>query len=221
MPFLCVPQYSWTLPAACVDVPVRWSLDLGEEQEHFHSRKAVKILDCACLQLGVTDGNLWGFASAAFTQRPSITNSFSSRSWCPCDNHPWPVQKTLFVISSALIVFGGRLSLPLWQHETRCIPVCDTPVSWQCLAVIGFFKDSFLYLLGILIFPSYCFASYWFKGEKKKELKPCLVIEYWWEDWGRREVVEAFVPLQQKMENTEEEMWMCMARREVGEKTVI
>lgn len=39
--------------------------------------------------------------------------------------------------------------------------------------------------MGILIFPSRCIASYWFK--EKKELKLCLVIEYWWEGWGKRE----------------------------------
>lgn len=66
---------------------------------------------------------------------------------------------------------AGSGSLPLWQCGTKQIvagAACDAPVSCQCLTVISFFKDPFFFLLGILIFPSCCFASYWFKGKKKR-----------------------------------------------------
>lgn len=95
--------------------------------------------------------------------------------------------------------------------------VCDNPVSCQCLAVISFFKDPFLYLLGILIFPSHCFSTIDL-NLKKKEAKALFGNRILMRRLGKeREVVEVFVPVWQKMENTEEEMWMCMGRRE-GEK---
>jgi len=56
-----------------VDVPGREALGLGEEQEHFHSRKAMKILGWPCLQpgteVGLNDSDSQGFPSATFTKR--------------------------------------------------------------------------------------------------------------------------------------------------------
>lgn len=143
------------------------------------------MLGCPCFQLraevGVNDRGLWGFPSASFAQRPGVTNSCSLRLWCPGDNRSWPVTKALCLFSLLLwlSLAAGSGSLPLWQCETRCIAGGSaelTPVSCQCLAVISFLKD-FSYMLGILIFPSHCFASYRFRGKergKKKGAKALL-----------------------------------------------
>lgn len=135
--------------------------------------------------------------------------------------------KLLFVFfSPALVVFGRQAQVAYLYDSvgpnrlcvTHHTVVCDTPVSCQCLAVISFFfKDPFLYLLGILIFPSHCFASYWLK--KKKGAKALFGNRILMRRLRKkREMVEAFVPVRQKMENAGEEMWMCMGKREGGEK---
>lgn len=87
----------------------------GRGAEHFHCRKDIKMLGCPCLQLGAEVGlngrDSRGFPSATFTQRPGITNTRSSRLWCPGDNHPWrSILKALFVFafSPASGVFGWQ-----------------------------------------------------------------------------------------------------------------